>query len=353
MIKLRNSSFFCCILRLVLFFAFLLLVAQDVIADRRTRRSPKISLKLTYPVGRSPKVFDAGWVFGASCIVAPGTKNEKDISNRVRWRGTGKFNPKKGSLSRPIFKKIGKNSIILIASFKGKTVRKRYKIRTVRSSKYAHVGTIAYCQSDSHGCLSCPHVVQGPVTSGSSLVTVDGLPAARKGDPGVHCCCCGPNTFVIAEGDPKVLIDGKPAARIGDKTQHCGGVGALGISVASPVPKNTATPVPSKQYYVFGVNAGPNLYIGTKEAISQRSKCSFLNGGLDCDTKVTATQLSGSYDNLSSAQAALCSLVKKKIWWNMYAPCQKRYEMNSGDYYWGCESSVQDAFAAHCPEFKQ
>jgi uncharacterized Zn-binding protein involved in type VI secretion len=47
------------------------------------------------------------------------------------------------------------------------------------------------------------------------------------GDNGVHAACCGPNTFVIEEGDPEVLIDGRPAARVGDSTRHCGGFGHL------------------------------------------------------------------------------------------------------------------------------
>lgn len=47
------------------------------------------------------------------------------------------------------------------------------------------------------------------------------------GDIGTHAACCGPNTFTIAEGDPRVLINGKPAAKSGCKTIHCGGVGRL------------------------------------------------------------------------------------------------------------------------------
>jgi uncharacterized Zn-binding protein involved in type VI secretion len=56
---------------------------------------------------------------------------------------------------------------------------------------------------------------------------LDGLPIARVGDHGIHASCCGPNSFVISEGDSEVLIDGKPAARIGDATQHCGGKGKI------------------------------------------------------------------------------------------------------------------------------
>ncbi|MFH2065239.1 MAG: PAAR domain-containing protein [Pseudomonadota bacterium] len=89
------------------------------------------------------------------------------------------------------------------------------------------MGSIAHCPNDAHGCPACPHPVRGPIQSGSPYVLIEGKPAARVGDSGIHAACCGPNTFMITTGDPNVLIDGKPAARLGDQTKHCGGVGKI------------------------------------------------------------------------------------------------------------------------------
>ena len=58
-------------------------------------------------------------------------------------------------------------------------------------------------------------------------MTVDGLPAARVGDTGIHAAWCGNSTFTIASGDPSVLIDGRPAAMVGSQTNHCGGTGSI------------------------------------------------------------------------------------------------------------------------------
>lgn len=62
---------------------------------------------------------------------------------------------------------------------------------------------------------------------GSPTVFVNGLPALRVGDQGVHMACCGPNMWWAAKGSPTVLINGMPAHRLGDMQTHCGGVGQL------------------------------------------------------------------------------------------------------------------------------
>ena len=63
------------------------------------------------------------------------------------------------------------------------------------------------------------------ITAGSSTVFIDGLPAARQGDPltphakpSIHLI---PEKF--ARGSSTVFIDGLPAARTGDAID-CGGV---------------------------------------------------------------------------------------------------------------------------------
>ncbi|MGK9176084.1 type VI secretion system PAAR protein [Yokenella regensburgei] len=63
------------------------------------------------------------------------------------------------------------------------------------------------------------------ITAGSGSVFIDGLPAARKGDPlephakPKH----PPHPRKIASGSGTVFIDGLPAARTGDAV-NCGGV---------------------------------------------------------------------------------------------------------------------------------
>ena len=72
-----------------------------------------------------------------------------------------------------------------------------------------------------HGCPACPHPVQGPILQGSVTVFINGLPAARVDDIGVHAACCGPNMYEIKMGSSTVFIDGKAAARKDDMTLHC------------------------------------------------------------------------------------------------------------------------------------
>lgn len=69
--------------------------------------------------------------------------------------------------------------------------------------------------------LHVPHIVEGPVTSGSTDVLINNLPAARVQDVGLAVPCCNTNVFAIVKGSATVFINGRPAARIGDTTQHC------------------------------------------------------------------------------------------------------------------------------------
>lgn len=83
-----------------------------------------------------------------------------------------------------------------------------------------------------HGCAICPHPVAGVIVSGSPNVLINGLPAARKDDKGLHAPCCAANNFTVSGGSSTVLVNGKPLARSGDATSHCGGTGT--ISTGSP-----------------------------------------------------------------------------------------------------------------------
>ncbi len=94
-------------------------------------------------------------------------------------------------------------------------------------AKAGRVGDNAFCPVDSHGCVTCTHSVTGPAVGGSPDVFINGKPALRVGDPGIHSACCGANQWKAASGSSGVFINGRPAHRMGDMTQHCGGVGKL------------------------------------------------------------------------------------------------------------------------------
>ena len=89
------------------------------------------------------------------------------------------------------------------------------------------LGDNANCPSDGHGNICCSHNVTGPATAGSPNVHVNGMPALRMGDPGVHSSCCGGNEWVAMGCSMTVHINGIGAHRLGDATQHCGGSGIL------------------------------------------------------------------------------------------------------------------------------
>jgi len=190
-------------------------VEGDIVTDG-------VTLLLTHPVGRSPKVFTTGWVFGARC-----SYEGNDYSDAVKWSGSGSFSPANGSMSRPSFGGAGGNQIVLSVIIDNKSYSKTFSVDAISPAGYACVGMHAYCAADAHGCMACPHPVSGPITTGSPNVFVNGSPAARVGDTGVHAACCGANTFKITSGDSQVLINGRPAAKIGSQTAHCGGMGTI------------------------------------------------------------------------------------------------------------------------------
>ena len=183
--------------------------------------------ELLFPLGNSPKVFDKGWLFGASFKITGKDNEEVDLTDKIEWGGTASFEPDKGASSRPVFNTIGENKIILTAEYEGKKYSKEYKVQTVSSSLYARVGSKSFCPGDSHGTPADPLICIGPVITGNGNVLIDGMPAACEGDRGVHAACGGPNNFVIVDGDPEVLINGKKAAKLGTLTRHCGGMGRI------------------------------------------------------------------------------------------------------------------------------
>jgi uncharacterized Zn-binding protein involved in type VI secretion len=89
------------------------------------------------------------------------------------------------------------------------------------------LGDMSKVPSDAHGCMACPHASAiGPGIIGSNNVNINGLPARRLGDKGIHAVCCGPNIYFAAAGSGTVNINNIPAHRTGDATAHCGGNGS-------------------------------------------------------------------------------------------------------------------------------
>jgi len=183
--------------------------------------------ELTFPLGKSPKIFNKGWTLGARFIIKDKNGKDIDLSDKIKWSGTAVFYPATGKKVQPQFAAAGKNKIVLTVQFENKMYRGEYVTEVVNALDYARVGSMAICPADNHGCAACPHNVRGPVISGNALVLINGKPAACVGDKGTHAACCGPNTFTIAGGDAEVLIAGKPAAKLGSTTQHCGGIGKI------------------------------------------------------------------------------------------------------------------------------
>ena len=91
----------------------------------------------------------------------------------------------------------------------------------------ARLGDKSNCPADAHGCPACPHPCVGPAIIGSPDVMVNGKPAIRVDDQGVHMACCGSNMWTAKMGSSTVKINNKAAHRQGDMDQHCGGVGTM------------------------------------------------------------------------------------------------------------------------------
>lgn len=313
-------------------------------SNSQLRKGKKFQLQLTYPAGESPKVFDNGWVFGARAILRPGTSKEKNISRKIRWSGTGKFQPKKGPESRPQFNKIGGNKIRLRVKHGGRFRTKVYRVKTVDSARYASVGSLVQGICN-HPCESTTFFTSGTTIEGSPNVTAGGTPAARDGDTGVHGACCGSNTFYVDGGDPEVLINGKPAARIGERTVHCGGAGIGEIKSAQ-----YETPTPSEEFGIYEVRAANTkfLIIDTEEDVAARKPCTFDGGGWDCTSDIEYSLLSGPYSSPAEAEQALCEGISDSQFW-VLTKCKPRY-LYSGDWYWGCESSISSAVNTFCKD---
>jgi uncharacterized Zn-binding protein involved in type VI secretion len=90
------------------------------------------------------------------------------------------------------------------------------------------LGDHAKAPLDAHGCPACPHPnVEGPALTASFNVFVNGAPALRKGDMGMHAACCGKNQWKVMRASGQVFINGQKMVRKNDPTRHCGGIGKM------------------------------------------------------------------------------------------------------------------------------
>jgi uncharacterized Zn-binding protein involved in type VI secretion len=145
-------------------------------------------------------------------------------------------------------------------------------------SGVCRLGDRAKAPIDNHGCVGCPHPnVTGPAISGSSNVNINGRPALRILDIGMHMACCGTNMWSITQASGQVFVNNSRIVRRGDSTQHCGGKGQM-IEASGNVIDNSpifhepmpgspnAPPLPLNQVLVFpkfepfcDANAPPGL----------------------------------------------------------------------------------------------
>ncbi len=92
---------------------------------------------------------------------------------------------------------------------------------------FSRLGDQSLVPEDTHHLPCCTHTCIGPATTGSPNVIVNGQPALRVGDEGVHEKCCGPNTWVAVKGSTTVIVNGRQAHRLNDEDEHCGGPGFM------------------------------------------------------------------------------------------------------------------------------
>lgn len=80
-----------------------------------------------------------------------------------------------------------------------------------------------------HGCFP-----PTPSVAGSPDVSLDGIPALRKGDAvAPHGCSnCPPHGRSVSAGSPTVFVNGRPLARVGDGVD-CGGSVSAGSGTVS------------------------------------------------------------------------------------------------------------------------
>jgi uncharacterized Zn-binding protein involved in type VI secretion len=103
----------------------------------------------------------------------------------------------------------------------------------------------------------CPHHnVIGPAISASSNVFINGSPALRVDDIGMHATCCGTNMWKITQASAQVFVNNSQVVRQGDPTLHCGGIGKM---VEASANVSDGSPLMMKPGSPFGAIVGPPL----------------------------------------------------------------------------------------------
>jgi uncharacterized Zn-binding protein involved in type VI secretion len=124
------------------------------------------------------------------------------------------------------------------------------------------LGDRAKVPVDVHGCPACPHEAVGPAISASSNVYVNGMPALRQSDIGMHAACCNTNMWKIMGASGAVFVNGSAMVRKGDPTIHCGGIGKMvdasgnvvdgsPLTMAAPFGAILMPPLPMNQVKLF------------------------------------------------------------------------------------------------------
>ncbi|GHC69467.1 PAAR domain-containing protein [Limoniibacter endophyticus] len=85
----------------------------------------------------------------------------------------------------------------------------------------ALIGHNHICPMVDPGPVPKPHVGGAIVQPMQTVAVVGGVPVATLGS---QCACMSPAPDAIVSGSTLLIIDGKPAARMGDSTAHGGKV---------------------------------------------------------------------------------------------------------------------------------
>ena len=80
----------------------------------------------------------------------------------------------------------------------------------------------ARCPIDTHGCPAGAHPVMGPAIQGSADVLVNGRPALRDGDRGIHYLCCGSNSWKADGGSEEPVTSEEPDSAQGQSESGSG-----------------------------------------------------------------------------------------------------------------------------------
>ena len=85
---------------------------------------------------------------------------------------------------------------------------------------------------------------------------INGSPALRVDDIGMHATCCGTNMWKIVQASAQVFVNSSQVVRQGDPTLHCGGIGKM---VEASANVSDGSPLMMKAGSPFAAIVGPPL----------------------------------------------------------------------------------------------